>query len=158
MKVRPVEAGVLEGELLGAALPQLDALAEAGRLDAATALGEHLRALVDPDDRAAVAAGELDRDGRGPGGDVEHGVAGPGLDARDEKRAPARVLAEAEQARVAIVRLRERREELARGAVPLGGWGDHGAIVAPREPRGGAERRRRGAPGRTRPTGRRSSR
>ena len=123
------------------------ALAEAGGRRPGAALGEHLRALVDADDPAAVAAGELDRDRGRPAGDVEDGVAGPGLDARDEERAPARVLAEAEQARVAVVGLRQRREELARGAVPLRGWGGHGAIVAPREPRGGAERRRRGRAG-----------
>ena len=62
MKVRRVEARVLERQRLGAPLAELDPLAEAGRLDAARACGEHLGALVDADDAAAVAAGELDRD------------------------------------------------------------------------------------------------
>ena len=97
-------------------------------------------------------------DGGRPAGDVEDGVDRPGLDARGEERAPARVLAEAEEPRVAVVRPGQRREELAGGAVSLRGWGDHAAIVAPREPRGGAERSRRGRPGAARSMASRSSR
>ena len=139
---QPGEASVLEGQLLGPPLAELDAIGEAGGRHAAAALGQHLRALVDADDAAAEAARDLDRDRAGPAGDVEDGVAGAGVDAGHEERAPARVLPEAEEVGVAVVRPRERREELAGGAVPLGGWSDHLAIVAPREPRGGAERRK----------------
>ena len=117
---QPGESGVVEGKVLGAALAELDALGEAGGRDPRASCVEHLRALVDADDLAAVPAGELDRDGRRPRGDVEHGVARPGLDPRDEKRAPARVLPEAEQARVAIVGLRRaaRRALAPRGSAP----------------------------------------
>ena len=144
---QPGEARVLEGQLLGAALAELDAALEAGGRDPAAAFGQHLGALVDADDAAPVPAGELDRDRARSAGDVEHRVAGAGVDAGDEERAPARVLPEAEEVGVAVVRPGERREELAGGAVALRGWGDHLAIVAPREPRGGAERRPRGRAG-----------
>ena len=78
----------------------------------ARGLGQHLGALVDPDDRAAVRPDELDRHGSRAGGDVEHRCRRPGLDPRDQEAPPARVLAEREQPRVAVVGRAERREEL----------------------------------------------
>ena len=125
-----VEGRVLEGERLGAPFAELDPPAEPGELDAAPADGEHVGALVEPDDGAAVASRELDGDGGGAGGDVEDGVAGPGFDPRDEKAPPARVLPEAEQGCVAVVRGSERREQLEGAAVPLADRLGHRAIVA----------------------------
>ena len=88
MNVRPSKLASSNGELLGATLPELDPIAEAGGVDAAAALGQHLRALVDPDDAAAVAPGDLDGDGRRSRGDVEHGVPGPTTmrEARNERQ------------------------------------------------------------------------
>src|SRR5437867_2910147 len=57
-----VEPGVLEGQLLGSPLAELDPLSEAGTLDPCLPGGEHLRALVDSDDAASVTADEVDRD------------------------------------------------------------------------------------------------
>src|SRR5581483_7917118 len=62
---------------------------------------------------------QLLRDRAGAGGDVEDRVAGAGLDARDEEAPPARVLAEREEPRVAVVRRPERREQLLR-VLPAG--------------------------------------
>ena len=68
---------------------------------------------------------QLGRDRAGAGRDVEDGVAGPGLDARDEEAAPARVLAEREQMRVAVVRRPERGEQRLR-VLPSGRDDRHG--------------------------------
>ena len=107
-----VELGVGERERLGAALAQLDPLREARVRDPLAPGREHLRALVDPDDRAlGRGARELDRDGGRAGGDVEH-AACVRRDPRDEERAPARVLAEREEPGVTVVRRPERREQL----------------------------------------------
>jgi hypothetical protein len=97
----------------------------------AAADGEHLLALIDGDHATAVAAHELARDSARPAGDVENGLLGPCVDPRDEKGAPPRILAEREEARVALVRLGKRREEGERVAVPLGERVGHRAIVAP---------------------------
>jgi hypothetical protein len=58
-----------------------------------------------------VPAHQLERDGAGAGGDVEDAVGGTNVDARDEEAPPARILAQREQRRVAVVRRSERREE-----------------------------------------------
>ncbi len=85
------------------------------------------------DDRAALAAHELERHGPGPGGDVEHRVAGSGLDARDEEAPPARILAEGEESGRAVVGRPERSEQLARPTGPGGrGVGHPGeSMLAP---------------------------
>ena len=123
-----VELRVGERQLLGARLAQLDAVAQARTLASFASCGEHLLALVDADDRpAAVGAGKLDRAGGGSTRDVEHA---PRLrrDPGHEERAPAWVLAEGEEARVAVVRRAERREELA--CVARACRGLHGRILA----------------------------
>ena len=92
---------------------------EPGALDARAAGGEHLRALVDPDDRARRALRARARSRRRPCRSRRRARASrPAGIARDEERAPARVLPEREQPRVAVVRRPERREQLARVARP----------------------------------------
>src|SRR4029079_7386105 len=61
---------------------------------------------------------------------VEDGRRRAGLDPVDEEGAPARVLAEREQSRVAVVGLAERREERLGRPVALADALGHGAIVA----------------------------
>ena len=73
---------------------------------------------------------ELEGDGAGAAGDVEHPVVRPGLDSGDEEPPPASVLAEGEEPSVAVVRLGEGREELEGGSVALGERLGHGTIVA----------------------------
>ena len=111
--MRPSKDAVLEGQLFRARLDELDAFGLRCEHEPAASLGEHLRALVDPDDGAALLPHELERDCSGAGGQVDHHVRGPhSADARDEELPPARVLAEGEQARVAVVARTERREQL----------------------------------------------
>ncbi len=107
------KAPVLERQLLGAPFDEADVLRRGSERDPATRLLQHLRALVDPDDRAALLPDELERDGARSGGDVEHDVPGARLDPFDEEAAPARVLPEREQPCVPVVGRAERREELA---------------------------------------------
>ena len=99
------------------------------------ALGERgWRALlVDADHHArGRCTCELDGDRSGAGSDIEH-AARAAWNARDEERAPARILSEGQQSRVAVVRRAERREQFPRVARPrrdlghasehtLGGW------------------------------------
>jgi SAM-dependent methyltransferase len=80
--------------------------------------GQHLRALVEPDDRAAFLPKELARDRARSGSDVEHGVCGGCVDARDEEAAPAWILAERESGGIAVVCRPERREERPGGDGP----------------------------------------
>src|SRR5437868_3240521 len=72
-------------------------------------------ALVESHDGAAFAADELAGNGSGSRRDVENGVTGTGGDARDEEPAPARVLSERQERRVAVVGRAERSEERPRG-------------------------------------------
>ena len=99
-----VELRVAEWEPFGLALPQLDPRRELGppgeRLARA---GEHLGALVKPDDGAAVPIDERPRDQPGAGGDVQHPVAGAGVDGANHGAAPAWVLPEAERRREQVV-------------------------------------------------------
>jgi len=125
-----VEARVREGKRLGPRLVEGDPLARTGGVGSCSAGGQHLGALVDTDHPAAIAADELERDGAGATGDVEHDVPWIRLDARDEERPPARVLPEAEETRVPVVRVRQRREKLARMPVALAERLGHAAIVA----------------------------
>jgi len=125
-----VEGRVLEGQVLRPPFLELDSLAESRGVDSRAARGQHLAALVDSDDAAAVAADELDRNRSGPARHVEDGRRRAGLDPVDEEGAPARVLAEREQSRVAVVGLAERREERLGRPVALADALGHGAIVA----------------------------
>ena len=84
----------------------------------AASLRQHLRALVEPDDRAAFLPEQLARDSAGSGRDVQHGVAGACVDARDEEAAPAWILAERECGGVAVVCRPERGEERPGGDGP----------------------------------------
>ena len=106
----PVERLVLEGQLLRRPFQELD-----GRRQAAACLGEHLRALVEPDHRAGLLSQQLAGDRPRPCRHVEDGVARPGVQAGHEEAAPARILAEGQQRRVTIVRRPEWREERPRG-------------------------------------------
>ena len=72
--------------------------------------GEHVRALVEPGHRVAAGEEQL-RDEAGPRRDVEHRAAVV-RHARDERPAPARVLAEREHGADAVVVAAERREQL----------------------------------------------
>src|SRR2546430_13579782 len=118
-----VERGVLERQVLGARLDQLYRCGQVLARDR-----EHLRALVDADDRAAVLAEQLPCDRARAGRDVENFVARACLDPRDEKPAPLRVLSERKQPGVALVGGAERGEELERAARP--GRGGHGSTKA----------------------------
>jgi hypothetical protein len=115
----PVERAVLERKLVRAALDEPDPFRQPSCFDLPVACGQHLGALVEADDPAACLPDELDRDGCRPRRHVEHFVAGPGLDPRDEEAAPAWVLAEREQTAPAVVRRPERREEPLRNPRPL---------------------------------------
>jgi hypothetical protein len=77
-----------------------------------------------------VGTHELERNGAGAAGDIEHLVARAGLDPGDEEPPPTSVLAKGEEAGVAVVRRGERREELEGGSVALGERLGHGTIVA----------------------------
>src|SRR6185437_11365697 len=72
---------------------------------------EHLGALIDADDVAVLLPCELERDGRGAGGDVEHGVERLYVEPRHEEPPPARVLPEREDVRPTVVVGTERGEE-----------------------------------------------
>src|SRR4029079_6582088 len=103
----------LEGKLLRGGLDEAHALSQP-----LPGLGEHLGALVDPDDGASLLPDELERHRAGAAGDVEHGVPRADREARDEELPPARVLPEGEKVRVAVVGRPERREEPARDPCP----------------------------------------
>jgi hypothetical protein len=126
-----VEGRVLEGQRLRLRLPELDPIRKPGALHATASRCEHLRALVDPHHPAAGPADELECDGRGTRGHVEHRVGGLGRDARDEERPPAWILSEAEEAGVAVVALGQGGKEVARRAVSLREGDGHEDIVAP---------------------------
>src|SRR5213076_1376155 len=93
-----VEGLVREGQALGARLDELDIRQPLARDR------EHLRALVEADHSAALLPDQFGGDQAGSGGNVEGAVARPSLDARNQEPAPAGVLAERKQARVAVVR------------------------------------------------------
>ncbi len=114
-----VEGLVAERQPLRLALDQSDPRTEAGPRDALVRDGEHLGALVEADDGAARPAHELDRHRRRSGRDVEHRFAGGDVRSSDEKAAPARILAEREEAGIPVVGRWERCEEAAR--MPLAG-------------------------------------
>jgi hypothetical protein len=123
-----VELGVGEGQGFGPSVAELDPFAQTGACDLVAPGRKHLGALVDADHRPrGPSPSEPDRDGRGSRGDVEH-TERVGRNARDEERSPARVLAEGEQARVTVVRLAERGEQLTR--VARAGRGFHSPILA----------------------------
>ena len=99
-------------------------VAEPSGRDATSCDGEHLRAPVDADHRAAVLPDELERDRARSGGHVQHARVRPDLEPRDQEATPARVLAEREEPRVAVVGRAEWREELRRNrAARLRGHG-----------------------------------
>ena len=77
-------------------------------------LGEHVRAAIETDDAAPVAARELDRDEARARRDVEHDIVRIGADSIDERVAPARVLSEREQRARAVVRARDAGEDARR--------------------------------------------
>src|SRR5262249_53529224 len=101
-----VELAVAEGKLVGA---RLDELGSAAR--APPRLGEHAGALVDADDRAAVARDQCTRHEPGAGGDIEDAALRARVDPRDEEAPPPRVLAEGENRGAALVRGAERSEQ-----------------------------------------------
>src|SRR5947199_313542 len=84
-----VEGGVVEREVFGARLDELDV-----RGQTLARNREHLRALVDTNDGAALLAEQLLCDRARTGGDVQHFFAGACLDSRDEESPPAGVLSE----------------------------------------------------------------
>ena len=126
---QPGEARLGERKLLRPPLLEPNARAETRLLDPRAPFCEHLRALVDPDHRAAVATRELDRHRSRAGGHVEHDFARRGLDPRDEEAPPARVLPEAQQRRVAVVGGAERSEEIARPPGALGAGDGHALFL-----------------------------
>src|SRR5207247_843315 len=83
-----------ERELLGAAFHERNPVGEPGRLDPPPRARQHLRALVEADDAAAVLPDELDRDRGRSGGHVEDGALRPAIHPRDEELPPARILSE----------------------------------------------------------------
>src|SRR4051794_10826269 len=74
--------------------------------------GEHLAALVDADDRTPFLPEQLGSDRARAGRDVENTVAGTDVEARDQEPPPAWILAEREDAGVALIGRAERREQL----------------------------------------------
>ena len=76
-----VEGAVVEREAVGAALDEPHLLRRRRELHAPARDLEHLRALVEPDDGAALLPHELERDGRSACRDVEDGARGRRVDA-----------------------------------------------------------------------------
>jgi hypothetical protein len=119
-----IERGIVERQALGARLDQLH-----GDWQVFARNREHLRALIDADDDAALLPEQLSSNRPRAGGDVQHLLARPGLDPGDEEPAPTRILAEREYACIALVGGAERSEELERAAGPGGGAHDGGAYA-----------------------------
>ncbi len=90
---------------------------------------QHVEALIHTDDAAVVPSCERNSDRSSAGGNIQHYIVGTCFDARDQETAPSRVLPEAQEVRVAIIRRGERRKELLSALVSLG-HGRHRTIVA----------------------------
>src|SRR5439155_14905892 len=84
-----VEGRVREGQFLRAA--EDDLIEDAVALASAR---EHVGALIETDDVAAIPADELRRDHAGAGGYVEDAIVGTRIDRVDGRMTPARVLTE----------------------------------------------------------------
>jgi hypothetical protein len=93
-----VELAVIERQRLGPALNQLDVQGElAVGIELRLCAAEHLAALVQPDDRAAIAAHERGGDHACARGHVKNAVGRLRAYLPHHRPAPARILAEAEQ-------------------------------------------------------------
>ena len=120
-----IERRVGKRQLLRASLDERDACRHAP-----PCLGQHLRALVETDHGATRLPDSSSRRDRSRSRrDVQHGLPRAHVDARDEEAAPARILAEGQQRRIAVVRRPERGEQRPRGDGPcheaefmLGRW------------------------------------
>lgn len=124
-----IEGRIGKRQVLGPRLDERDPHALPSFFYSTTTNLEHPRALIDSDDPAVVAAGELDRHGPRARRDVQHAVIRTRLDSRDEEPSPSRILPEAQQVGVSIVGRGERREELLGASVPFG-HSCHRTIVA----------------------------
>ena len=120
-----VELAVVERQLLGAALAQLDARREAGALDARAAGREHLGALVDARRRvqSGCARASSIATAAVPRRDVEHARRVRPATRETRNRRQRGSCPNESSARVAVVGRPERREELARVARSRGGLG-----------------------------------
>ena len=101
-----VDHAVLERQRLGLGLDQVDAIGKPRGGDALARAREHLGALIDSGHVGAVAFGDRDGDRAGSGGHVGDVRARRGHrrgEPIDQALVPAGVLAEAEQARPAVV-------------------------------------------------------
>ncbi len=110
-----VELAVAERQRLRLTPHQLDARRKSRiALEPPPCPGEHVGALVESDDAAAVGANErLGHEARA-GRDVEDAIALGGADGRHHRPPPARVLAEAEERPEGVVARGQPREELER--------------------------------------------
>src|SRR5258706_5534428 len=123
-----VERLVRERDALGPSFDEL--LEDAGPLPRDR---EHVGALVEPDDAAAVAPHKRLGDHARAGRDVEHAIAGTRSDRVDERAAPARILAEREDRTDAVVRPADAGEDafrIARDQRVESDRGAHGYAVS----------------------------
>ena len=94
-----VERRVREGQFLRAA--EDDLIEDAVTLASAR---EHVGALIETDDVAAIPADELRRDHAGAGGYVEDAIVATRVDRLDGRMAPARILTERQDRGDAVIR------------------------------------------------------
>ncbi len=128
---QPVEARVGEVERLGPPLDELDPVGEARARDSPPAALEHLDALVDADDGAAVAPGELDCDRCGSRRDVEHACRpGARRPVTTRNRRQRGSWPKLKRCRVPVVGAPERCEQLPGPTVALGLAHGHVSILA----------------------------
>ena len=122
VKVRWSNSPFVERQPLRLALNEVDPRRELGRgRERASGAREHVAALVEADDGAAVARNEATRDEAGAGRDVQNAIVRAGVDRRDHLAPPARVLPEAERRREQVVAAVESREQRQRAALALRG-------------------------------------
>src|SRR5450759_2347300 len=101
-----VEERVHERQALCARLDELLEDTFAGPRDA-----QHVRALIEPDDRAPVAVVQRLRDHSRAGRDIEHAIRRARIDRVDERATPPRILTKREDRRDAVVRHRDPGED-----------------------------------------------
>jgi len=117
-----IELRVGERKLLGLAQHEADLRSQLPVQRGARPSGaEHRLALIDRHDLATRAPGQRRRDHPGAGGDVQDALSGPRLQGSDQRPAPARILAEAEQRAHAVVVSGQALEQ-AQGVALARGW------------------------------------
>ena len=122
-----VELTVGERQPLGLAADERDSRGERRGLGQSCPRdGEHRLALVEPHDLAVAATGKRERDQPGAGRDVEQALAGTRLNGGNQRAAPARVLAEAQDRTHQVIAARQTGEQRQRLMLARRGRGVRG--------------------------------